>query len=283
MTEEQSTKKKSKTKVQEVEMSFLEHLEVLRWHLIRAFGSIFVFAILAFINKEFIFDKLIMAPKLPTFWTNRMFAKAADFLGADSLRINTHELHLISISMAGQFSTHIWTSIIAGLILASPYVIWEFWRFIKPALYESERKHSTGAVVYMTFLFISGVLFGYYLICPLSIDFLGSYSISSEVTNEINVLSYIGTVTTVTLATGVVFELPVFVYFLSRVGILTPAFMKKYRRHAYIILLTLSAIITPPDIFSQILVCIPLVVLYEVGIVISKRVQKNAESALDKI
>jgi len=281
MTEEQSTKKNKKK--QEVEMSFLEHLEVLRWHLIRAFGSIFIFAIIAFINKEFIFDKLIMAPKLPTFWTNRMFARMADWMGTDSLRINSHELHLINISMAGQFSTHIWTSIIAGLILASPYVIWEFWRFIKPALYETERRHSTGAVFYMTFLFVSGVLFGYYLIAPLSIDFLGSYSISSEVTNEINVLSYIGTVTTVTLATGVVFELPVFVYFLSRIGVLTPAFMKKYRRHAYIILLTLSAIITPPDVFSQILVCIPLVILYEVGIVISKRVRKNAEEALNEI
>lgn len=283
MTEERSTKKENKKKVQEVEMSFLDHLEVLRWHLIRAFGSIFIFAIIAFINKEFIFDKLIMAPKLPTFWTNRMFARMADLIGADALRINTHELNLISISMAGQFSTHIWTSIIAGLIIASPYVIWEFWRFIKPALYETERKNSTGAVFYMTILFVSGVLFGYYLICPLSIDFLGSYSISSQVTNEINVLSYISTVTTVTLATGVVFELPVFVYFLSRVGILTPEFMKKYRRHAYVVLLILSAIITPPDVFSQILVCIPLVFLYEIGIVISKRVRKRAETALDEI
>lgn len=283
MSEKQSATNRKKQQVQEEEMSFLEHLEVLRWHLIRAFGSIFVFAILAFINKNFIFDQLIMAPKQPGFWTNRMFAHLADWLGTDSLRINTHELSLISISMAGQFSTHIWTSIIAGLILASPYVIWEFWRFIKPALYETERKHSTGAVLAMTALFVSGVLFGYYLIVPLSIDFLGAYSISSEVTNQINVLSYIGTVTTVTLATGVVFELPVFVYFLSRVGILTPAFMRKYRRHAYVVLLIVSAIITPPDVFSQVLVCVPLVILYELGIVISKRVRKKADAALDEI
>ncbi|MFV0377584.1 MAG: twin-arginine translocase subunit TatC [Mangrovibacterium sp.] len=283
MSETQSTTKRKKQQVQETEMSFLEHLEVLRWHLIRAFGAVFLLAILAFINKNFIFDQLIMAPKHPDFWTNRMFALLSDWLQTDVLRINTHELNLISISMAGQFSTHIWTSIIAGLILASPYVIWEFWRFIKPALYESERKHSTGAVFTMTGLFIAGVLFGYYLIVPLSIDFLGAYSISSEVTNQINVLSYIGTVTTVTLATGVVFELPVFVYFLSRVGILTPAFMRKYRRHAYVILLIVSAIITPPDVFSQILVCVPLVILFEVGIVISQRVQKKADAAIDEI
>ena len=281
MAEEQSTKKRVKKKVEEVEMSFLEHLEVLRWHLIRAFASIFIFSILAFINKDIIFDKIIMSPKMPNFWTNRMFAKLADLTGADSLRINTSELKLISISMAGQFMTHIWTSIIAGVIIAAPYVIWEFWRFIKPALYDTERKHSMGAVFYMTFLFLTGVLFGYYLIVPLSVHFLGSYSISSEVANQINVLSYISTVSSITIASGVIFELPVFVYFLSKVGILSPQLMKKYRRHAYVLLLIISAIITPPDVFSQIMVCLPLVFLYEVGIIISKRVQKKAEADMD--
>lgn len=247
MTEEQSTKKTKRKKIEEVEMSFLDHLEVLRWHLIRAFGSIFLFSVLAFANKEIIFDKIIMHPKMPDFWTNRMFAKLADLTGAESLRINTGDLKLISISMSGQFMTHIWTSIVAGLVIAAPYVIWEFWRFIKPALYDSERKHSIGAVFYMSFLFICGVLFGYYLIVPLSVHFLGSYSISGEVANQINVLSYISTVTSITLAAGVIFELPVFVYFLSKIGILTPQIMKKYRRHAYVALLVVSAIITPPD------------------------------------
>lgn len=283
MAEEQSTKKRVKKKVEEVEMSFLEHLEVLRWHLIRAFASIFIFSILAFINKDIIFDKIIMSPKMPDFWTNRMFAKLADFTGADSLRINTTELKLISISMAGQFMTHIWTSIIAGIIIAAPYVIWEFWRFIKPALYDTERKHSMGAVFYMTFLFLSGIIFGYYLIVPLSVHFLGSYSISGEVANQINVLSYISTVSSITIASGVIFELPVFVYFLSKVGILSPQLMKKYRRHAYVLLLIISAIITPPDVFSQIMVCLPLVFLYEVGIIISKRVQKKANAAMNAV
>ncbi|PTN07266.1 twin-arginine translocase subunit TatC [Mangrovibacterium marinum] len=283
MAEEHSTKKRKKQAIEEEEMSFLEHLEVLRWHLIRAFGAIFIFSILAFINKELIFDKIIMHPKMPDFWTNRMFDKLATLTGADSLRINTGDLQLISIAMSGQFMTHIWTSLVAGLVVAAPYVIWEFWRFIKPALYDSERKHSIGAVLYMSLLFICGVLFGYYLIVPLSVHFLGSYSISGQVANQINVLSYIGTVTSITLASGVIFELPVFVYFLSKIGLLSPKLMKKYRRHSYVALLVLSAIITPPDVFSQIMVCFPLVFLYEIGIVISKRVNKQAEEAINNI
>lgn len=258
-------------------MSFLEHLEVLRWHIVRSFLSIFIFAIAAFIFKDFIFDTIILKPKTPEFWTNRMFAQLADYVGVESLKINTKPFELISIKMAGQFSAHIMISLIAGLIIASPYVIYEFWRFLKPALYDNEKKHARGAAWYMSALFGMGVLFGYYLIVPLSIHFLGSYSVSAEVTNQIYMLSYISTVTSICLASGVVFELPVLVFFLSKVGLISPPFLKTYRKHAYIVLLLLSAIITPPDVFSQVLVCIPLVILYEVGIVISKRVVKQAE------
>ncbi|WP_159518654.1 twin-arginine translocase subunit TatC [Sunxiuqinia indica] len=282
-TEQQSTKKKKHKKEKEVEMSFLDHLEELRWHIIRAFLSIVFFAVLAFLNKDFIFDTVIFNPKTPDFWTNRMFANLAELTGMDSLRINTQELQLISLKMADNFMTHIMTSIIAGLIVASPYVFFEVWRFISPALYDKEKSHSGGAVFYMSVLFIIGVLFGYFLIVPLSVHFLGSYSISSEVTNQINMRSYIGTVTSISLASGVIFELPIFVYFLSKIGILTPSLMKSYRRHAYVALLLLSAIITPPDVFSQIMVCLPLVFLYEIGIVISKRVNKKAEEDMEAL
>lgn len=282
-SEQQSTKKKTTKKQKQEEMSFLEHLEELRWHIIRAFLAIVIFAILAFINKDFIFDTVIFNPKTPDFWTNQMFAKLAELTGVEGLRINGTELQLISIKMADNFMTHIMTSIVAGLIVSSPYVFFEVWRFISPALYENERRHSGGAVVYMSLLFITGVLFGYFLIVPLSIHFLGSYSISSEVVNQINMRSYIGTVTSISLASGVIFELPIFVYFLSKIGILTPDLMKKYRRHAYVVLLLLSAIITPPDVFSQIMVCFPLVFLYEVGIIISKRVNKKAEEDLEAL
>jgi len=280
--EEQSTKRRKRKNFQ-AEMSFLEHLEELRWHIIRSALAIIVLAVIAFIFKGFIFDTIILKPKTPDFWTNRMLFKLSELVNTDALKINQKPLTLISIKMADQFMIHIMTSIIAGMILASPVIFYEFWRFIKPALYDKEKKHASGAVFYTSVLFILGVLFGYFLIVPLSIHFLGTYSVSDQVTNQINTRSYIGTVTSISLASGVVFLLPIFSYFLSKVGILTPSFMKTYRRHSYVVLLLLSAIITPPDIFSQIMVCIPLVFLYEISIVISKRVVKKREKLLDEI
>ena len=280
--EEQSTKKRRRKSIQ-AEMSFLEHLEELRWHILRSAAVIVIFAVVAFIFKGFIFDTIILKPKTPEFWTNRMFAKLADLVGSQSLRINQKPLNLISIKMADQFMMHIMTSIIAGLILASPVVFFEFWRFIKPALYEKEKRHATGAVFYTSMLFVMGILFGYFLIVPLSIHFLGSYSVSDQVTNQINTRSYIATVTTISMASGVVFLLPIFSYFLSKVGILTPQFMKTYRKHAYVVMLLLAAIITPPDVFSQIMVCIPLVFLYEIGIIISRNVVKKREKEFEEM
>ena len=269
------TDDKNKSKKKQGEMSFLEHLEELRWHLIRSVLAIMIMAVVAFILKDFIFNTIIFKPKTPDFWTNKMFALLGDFIGSEAIKINKQDLQLISIKMAGQFLTHIWTALVAGFIIASPIVFFEFWRFIKPALYDTEKKHATGAVFFTTVLFMLGVLFGYYLIVPLSIHFLGAYSLSPEVTNQININSYIGTVVSITLASGVVFLLPIFVYFLSKVGLLTPGFMKKYRRHSYVVMLLVAAIITPPDVFSQIMVAIPLVILYEIGIFISQRIEKQ--------
>ncbi|WP_319479550.1 twin-arginine translocase subunit TatC [uncultured Draconibacterium sp.] len=280
MSEERTTKKQGEESPKE-EMSFLEHLEILRWHIIRSSSAIVLFAIVAFVMKSFIFDVVILSPRMPDFWTNRMFAKLGDLVGSEALKINQVPLKMQSIKIAGQFSTHIMVSIIAGFILASPVVFYEFWRFIKPALYEKERKHAGGAVFFTSILFLMGILFGYFLIVPLSIHFLGTYQVSSEVENTINLRSYIGSVTSISLAAGVVFLLPIFSYFLSKVGLLTPEFMKTYRRHSYVVMLLLSAIITPPDIFSQIMVCFPLVFLYEIGIVISRRVVKNREKAME--
>lgn len=279
MSEEQTTKKKGKTP--ETEMSFLEHLEELRWHIVRSAAAIMIFAIAAFIMKGFIFDVIILAPRTPEFWTNQMFDRLGDLVGSEAVKINQVPLKMQSIKIAGQFSTHIMVSIIAGFIIASPVVFYEFWRFIKPALYENEKKHAGGAVFFTSILFLLGVLFGYFLIVPLSIHFLGTYQVSSEVENTINLRSYIGSVTSISLAAGVVFLIPIFSYFLSKVGIITPQFMKTYRRHAYVLMLLLSAIITPPDIFSQVMVCFPLVFLYEIGIIISRRVVKKREKEME--
>ncbi len=280
--EEVTTKKKHK-KDPQAEMSFLDHLEELRWHIIRSAITIVLFAVIAFILKGFIFDTVILKPMTPEFWTNRMLAKLAEIVGSDALIINQHPLHLIALKMSDQFMIHILTSIIAGMIMSSPVIFYEFWRFIKPALYDKEKKHASGAVFYTSVLFMLGVLFGYFLIVPLSIQFLGTYSVSEQVTNQINTRSYIGTVTSISLAGGVVFLLPIFSYFLSKVGILTPSFMKTYRRHAYVLMLLLSAIITPPDIFSQIMVCFPLIFLYEIGIMISRRVVKKREKEFNEM
>ena len=233
--------------------------------------------------KSFIFDVVILSPRMPEFWTNRMLAKLGDLVGSDALKINQVPLKMQSIKIAGQFSMHIWVSIVAGFIIASPFVFYEFWKFIKPALYDKEKRYAGGAVIYTSILFIAGVLFGYYLIVPLSIHFLGTYVVSSEVENAINLRSYIGSVTSISLAAGVVFLIPIFSYFLSKVGLLTPEFMKTYRKHAYVVMLLLSAVITPPDIFSQVMVCFPLVFLYEIGIYISRQVVKKREKEFDEM
>lgn len=256
-------------------MTFLEHLEQLRWHLIRAILAIVTVAIAAFVFKDIVFDKVILAPKNPDFLTNKLLCLLGDRVNIPKLCINIEPFQLISIKMAGQFTMHITTSIFVGLIIAFPYVFWEFWRFIKPALYEKELKHTRGAVSVSSLLFMTGALFGYFIIAPLSVHFLGSYNVSSEVVNQINLKSYVGTITSVTLAAGVTFELPILIYFLSKAGLVTPQFLKKYRRHAIVLILILAATITPPDIFSLILVTFPLLILYEAGIIISKRIVRK--------
>jgi sec-independent protein translocase protein TatC len=280
--EEQTTKKKGK-KTPQGEMSFLEHLEELRWHIIKSVLVISIFAVVAFLMKDFIFNQVIFKPKMPDFWSNVMLAKLGELLGTESLKINQHPLKLIALQMSDQFMLHFTVAAVAGLIMASPFVFYEIWSFIKPALYEKERKHASGAVFFTSLLFIMGILFGYFVIVPFSIDFLSTYSVSPEVENQINMRSYISTVTSITFAAGFIFLLPIFSYFLSKVGILTPKFLKTYRKHAIVVLFLIAAIITPPDVFSQIMVGIPLVLLYEASILISYVVVKKREKRMQEI
>ena len=270
---------KGKRKKSNGEMSFLQHLEELRWHILRSLVAVVAGAILAFLFKNIIFDKIILAPNTPEFLTNRLLCRLADLVNVPALCINQYPVELISIKLAGQFTTHITISLVAGLIIAFPYILHEFWLFFKPALYEKERQYARGAVTYSSLLFLTGILFGYFAIAPLTINFLGSYRVSQLVTNQINITSYIGSVTSVTLASGVAFELPIVVFFLAQIGVLTAAFMRKYRRHSLVVILIVAAIITPPDVFSQILVVIPLILLYEISIFIAVRVEKRQSEA----
>lgn len=262
----------------ETDMSFLDHLEELRWHLIRSIIAIIIIAIAAFVFHEIVFDKIILAPKNPDFYTNKLLCLLGQKVNIPKLCINQTPFQIISIKMAGQFTMHITTSMFVGIIVGFPYLFWEFWNFLKPALYEKEVKHSRGAVAISSILFLAGVLFGYFIIAPLSIHFLGSYHVSNEVINQINLKSYIGTITSVTLAAGITFELPVLIYFLSKAGIVTPELLKRYRRHSIVLILILAATITPPDIFSLVLVTFPLLILYEAGILISKKIAKSSNT-----
>lgn len=261
-------------------MSFLEHLEVLRWHLIRSAFAMVTMALVAFLAKGILFDVIIFGPKQADFFTYELFCSISrEISNTELFCLEEMPFKILNTKMAGQFSTHLWVSLIAGFILAFPYILWEFWRFIAPGLKSNERRYSRWILFFGAILFISGVLFGYYLIVPLSLQFLGTYTISAEVSNLIDLMSYISTVSTVTLATGLIFELPVVVYFLARSGLVTPQFMRQYRRHAIVLILVLSAVITPPDIASQILVSLPIVLLYEVSIRIAARVIRKMESS----
>ena len=279
MAEVVSNKKKPKEKDSK-EMSFWEHLEELRWHIVRSVIAIVLLGVVAFLNRDIIFDTIILAPKDSEFITNRLLCRLSEFLGVNALCLDNLSLSVVNLKMSGQFMTHLYISIVAGIIVGFPYLLWEIWRFIKPALKAGEKKYSGGAVFVCSLLFLLGVLFSYFLIVPLTLHFLGTYQVSDFVENTIALNSYISTVVSVSFAVGLVFELPVIVYFLTKVGVITPSFMKKNRKYMLVIILVLSAIITPPDIFSQVMVCIPLLILYEFSIWISKKVYLKRENEL---
>lgn len=266
-----------KEKDKEKEMSFWEHLEELRWHIVRSVLAVLVLSVIAFLNRHFVFDYLLLAPSKSDFFTNQMLCALGEYLSIESICLQTLDLQIININMSGQFLTHMYISFIAGLIMAFPFVLNEAWRFIRPALNPGEARHSGGAVIVSSLLFFLGVLFSYFVIVPLTINFFGTYQVSQAVTNQISLQSYIGTVVSVVFAVGVVFELPIIIYFLTKVGLISPAFMRKNRKYMLVILLTISAIITPPDVFSQILVCIPLMGLYELSILVSSRIYRKQQ------
>ncbi|WP_353777905.1 twin-arginine translocase subunit TatC [Winogradskyella sp. 3972H.M.0a.05] len=258
------------------DMSFLDHLEDLRWHLIRATLGIMVAATAAFIAKKFIFETIIFGPTHMSFPTYRWLCSMSEIVGVEtSFCAEKFPFIIQNRTVAGQFSAHIWTSIYAGFIVAFPYVIYQFWHFISPGMHSNERRSSRGFIIVASLLFFLGVLFGYYVVTPLSLNFLANYSISDSISNEFDVSSVIAIVRSSALASGIVFELPIIIYFLTKIGLVTPKFLKKYRKFALVIVLILSAIITPPDIASQVIVAIPILILYQVSIYISAIVLRN--------
>jgi sec-independent protein translocase protein TatC len=264
----------SKKDIPEGEMSFMDHIEVLRWHLVRSSAVILIFAGFAFAYPEIIFDKIIFGPKSPDFPTYKILCALGHKIGAaEQMCLKELKFQIINTDLSGQFTTHLWIAILTGIICGFPYVLWEIWRFIKPALKGTESSPAAVFIINASLLFIFGVLFAYFIIVPLSVNFLATYQASAEITNMPSMDSYISLVSTLVLATGLVFELPILVYFLSRMGIMTPKFMRTYRRHAVVVILIVGAVITPsPDITSQMLVAIPLYGLYELSIYVSRYV-----------
>jgi sec-independent protein translocase protein TatC len=267
---------------EEKEMSFLDHLEELRWHLIRALVVVLLITIVAFVRKDIVFDTIILGPSKVDFWTYRMLCKLGQWLGAEGLCVTKIDFILQNRTMAGQFSTHISTSFIAGLVLGFPYVFWEIWRFVKPGLYHTEKKLTRGAVAFVTFLFATGISFGYYILTPLTINFLANYKISEVIDNQIDLSSYISTVTMLVLACGIMFELPAIVMVAARAGLVSGKVMRQYRKHAVIVILIVAAILTPsPDMMSQIIMSIPLYALYEFSILLAAMADRaRAKEAL---
>lgn len=256
------------------EMTFAEHIDALRPHLVRGAAAILALSVAAFACKTLLVDNVLFGPTLTGFPTNRLLMWLAGFAGID-FAPGIEQMQLVNTTMAGQFNLHLKISMTAALCIGFPYLLWELWRFVKPALTEREMRGCRRFVLYVSTGFFAGLLFGYFVIAPLSIAFLSQYSVSSAVTNLIDVNSYLSTVLSVSIACAVVFQLPLLVHFLTRMGLVGPEFLRRYRRHAIVVLAVLAAVITPPDIFSMVLVLVPLYGLYEFSIRISARAQRE--------
>ena len=262
------------------EMSFLDHLEDLRWLLIRITVGVLIISCLSYFIIDYIFDEVIFAPIHTDFITYRLFCDLTKYLNTDDGGMCITQMPFIiqSTEMGGQFSIFIWTCITAGFILGFPYILWEIWKFISPALYEKEKKNALWFILSSSILFFIGVLFGYYLILPLSVNFFGGFNVSSVIKNEFNLENYIGMVKTSVISCGILFEMPIIIYFLTKLGLVTAKSLRQYRRYSIVIILIVAAILTPPDILSQVIVAIPLLILYELSIFLAAFVNKREKN-----
>lgn len=259
------------------EMSFLDHLEEFRWLLVRSTLAIIIIACASYFIDDFIFNQIIFGPKDPNFITYKFFCEVTRFFGVDDQYACATDFSFIiqNTEVGGQFSIYLWILITTGFVLGFPYILWELWKFIRPALYENERKKAALFIIVSSLLFFIGVLFGYFIIVPLTINFFANFNVSETIVNQFTVDSYISMIKTSVIVSGLVFELPIIIYFLTKLGLVTPAFLRKYRRAAIVIILIVAAIVTPPDIPSQVIVSIPILVLYETSILISAFVTKK--------
>lgn len=256
-------------------MSFLQHLEELRWRIVRSAIAILIFAVVIWLYQEWIMESLFLSMGDPDFISFRLICH---YFG---ICVNEIPVDFQSTEVTGQFSYALMMSIMGGVVLAFPYIFYQIWLFVKPALKAKEERVAKGIVFYVSFLFFLGIAFGYYIIAPLTVQFFGGFQMSELIENKFTVSSYMSTVLSTIFYSGLLFLLPVASYLFTKLGIITPAFLRKFRKHAIVGILILSAVITPPDLISQIIVSIPIVLLYEIGILVSVRVEKRREAAMN--
>ena len=270
-------------------MSFLDHLEELRRRLFRAMIPVVFFTIIAFIYMDDIFKYVIIAPAKPDFWTYRVLCQLGDkmhlwFGIQNQICVEKIDFVLQSRTLTGQFTMYMTSGFVAGFVMAFPFFFWQLWKFVEPALNPNERKNAQGGIFFVSSLFFVGILFGYYILSPLSINFLANFKINEEISNFFDVTSYISTLLMMILGCGLMFQLPVVVYILSKLGIMTPGIMRKYRRHAIVVILIIAAILTPtPDFLTQTLVGTPIIILYELSIFISAGIERKRKMELAKM
>lgn len=256
-------------------MSFFEHIEELRWHLFRAVISVLVFTVIVFLLKDFVFQEIILGPTSPDFITYRLFCEYLP-----EFCFYPQHLQIITRDIQEQFISHIIVSLWLGFIVSFPYILYELWRFIKPGLYKKEIRAARGMVFICSFLFLAGVSFGYFIITPIAVTFLASYSVSPEIANTTTLDALVNSITMFTLPVGLIFETPVILYFLAKIGLISSTFLIQYRKHSIVVIVIIAAVITPgPDVFSQMLVATPLYLLYEISIIVVKRIDKERAAA----
>lgn len=261
---------------QDKEMSFLDHLEELRWTLVRSAAALIVSMVGVFLYVQEIFDTFILGPAKPDFITYRLLCRLGRKLGMEQVFcISDMKFELVSSTPQQEFLMSFSIAFTLGFVIASPFIIWQFWRFIAPGLKPGERKAVRGTVVFVIILFLLGSAFSYWVVAPMSIQFFATYSLSGSITKLPTVDSYVGILNSFLLWTGLAFELPVVMFFLARLGLVGPSFLRQYRKHAYVVILVMSAIITPPDAVSQVLVSLPLILLYEISIFLAASAERK--------
>lgn len=263
------------------EMSFLDHLEELRWHIIRSLIAIVAGGIILFLFRTWYFDKVILGPAFNSFPSYTWFCDFSKWAGVgEALCMTLPEFKIQAVNFAEQFITTIKLCFVGGFVVAFPYVFYEIWKFVAPGLYDEERHATRGIVFICSFLFILGVLFGFFIIAPFATNFLMGFTASDAVSNNPTLSSFVLYMVMFTLPAGLIFELPIVVYFLAKLGIVTPDGMRKYRRHSIIGILLLAAVLTPPDVVTQFLIGIPLYILYEISILVAVRMSKKYQQEL---